>query len=508
MPTLRHRVLNASSQPVAGYTATARPYSGNKYAPRPVGGVTLSATTGADGWLNFTLPQDVTGQRRTFWRIQGPGLDLVAIVPKDVSTATTGSGTTLGTLAADQDLVPDMSVPAEEAALPVRLSDTALKATFVPAASRGQTIALLGDSITDQNFQTTPPAYQTNGFWTWAAIILRQRLTLAGVFGYAGQRISVVASHVPDVLAVNPGTVVVVAGTNDVPTNATLAQMQADMTDLLTALRAGGVRIVIGTLPPRASYTGSQQAVLFGYNRWLAVYGASIGATVVDWASVLTDPATGVYAAGMSPDGVHPDPLGAARMGARLAAALGPITPATDAQSAGGDPTNLLPNGAMTGGPVATNWFVKDLAGGTNNPATVTPTKVARTDDVPGEWQQLVVATTPGASLWSPGAVGYAAGDQLYATCEFERGNDWAAMGTANRTLRLTLRTQPTVANSYGLNHPSGRAFPLAAMPMSGVLRTAPVTVPAGTTKVDLAIEFSGTGTLRIGRVEIRKVGT
>jgi hypothetical protein len=27
MPTLRHRVLNASKQPVAGYTATAKPWS-------------------------------------------------------------------------------------------------------------------------------------------------------------------------------------------------------------------------------------------------------------------------------------------------------------------------------------------------------------------------------------------------------------------------------------------------------------------------------------------------
>lgn len=108
MPTLRHRVLNASGQPVAGYTATARPYSGNKYRSQQAGDPVFTATTAADGWLNFTIPADVLGRKRSFWQIEGPsGLNLVAGISRDAGTVSTGAGTTLGTLDPERDLVPD-----------------------------------------------------------------------------------------------------------------------------------------------------------------------------------------------------------------------------------------------------------------------------------------------------------------------------------------------------------------------------------------------------------------
>lgn len=514
MTVLRHRVLNGS-QPVAGVSGTVRPWSGNKYAPRSAQALAQTAVSDAQGWLTWTIP---TPGRRQLWEIARPGAASVITAVQPGASTVTSTDAQVGTLDTDRDLVdtrpvfdptPDDDTEREQF-VPSRLSATALKAGFLSTAVQSQTVALLGDSITDQNFQASPPAYPTNGYWNWAAVILRQRLTLTGVFGYPGQRISVIASHVPEVLASNPGTVIVLAGTNDVPANATLAQMQDDMTALLIALRAGGVRIVIGAIPPRGSYTGGQMSVLFAYNRWLASYANTIGAVFVHWTSALTDPATGAAFTNMlAVDGVHPAALGSARMGARLAAVLAPLIPATDVLSAGGDPTNLLPNGAMNGNAsgISTNWIVKDLAGNTNNPATVTPTKVARTDDVPGQWQQLVVATTPGVSLWSPAATGYVPGDVIYALAEWERNNDWSSMGTANRTLRLNLRAQAgAVTNSYGMNHPAGTYFPVEAMPMSGVLRTPPLTVQAATTKIDMAIEFSGLGTLRIGRCEIRKL--
>lgn len=108
MPTLlRHRVLNGSGQPVSGYSATVHPFSGHKYAERQAGDVIVADTTGADGWLEFQLPDDPVGRRRTYWRIEGESeeLDLVATVPRGVSTVTTGIGTTLGTVDIEGDLV-------------------------------------------------------------------------------------------------------------------------------------------------------------------------------------------------------------------------------------------------------------------------------------------------------------------------------------------------------------------------------------------------------------------
>jgi lysophospholipase L1-like esterase len=398
----------------------------------------------------------------------------------------------------------------EELVSPSTAEDVSLDTLRGFAPRDVSSIVFLGDSFTDRSFFSVASnfaAYQDDGYLNWALINLGQRARVAGILGYVGQNTDVILSHVGDAIATGAGVLVEEGGINDInANNVAVATIQANKLAIWQAAINAGMRVVATTIPPRGSYTGAQKANLYAVNAWIRKQaGLMRGVTVCDWAPALVDPATGNAATGtLRADGIHPTPLGAMRMGARLAAVLGTIVPPLDVLGSGGDPTNILTNGGMTGNTagLATGWTFTNLAQGA---VTATASKVARTDDVPGEWQQVNVASgnATGFQLYqvvAPGASTWAVGNTISGLLEFQRDNDWTNFPDVAASLRLRIQFTGSNRFTYGNNHVSPDPGWTAAMPTSGVLRTPPLVIPTGSTNAIFGLEFAGQGTIRIGR--------
>lgn len=133
--------------------------------------------------------------------------------------------------------------------------------------------------------------------------------------------------------------------------------------------------------------------------------------------------------------------------------------------------------------------------------------KVARSDYLPGEWQQMEPDGTSGqAQLYHnlfPYVFGFDVGDEVYAVIEIETDDDW----TDAETLRAEMKfrnSSGTLIDFVGAlaSHPnSGTSI---INPGSCILRTDAFPIPASTAQVELIINFTASaGTVRVGRCGI-----
>lgn len=159
-------------------------------------------------------------------------------------------------------------------------------------------------------------------------------------------------------------------------------------------------------------------------------------------------------------------------------------------------------NGQATGG-----WANQTLGGATG---TATPSKVARTDGNPGEWQQFVVAAGQVAAgldfrAYTPSAINYTPGDQVYGVCELEMGDDIANY----QFLRLTV--MPVTSGLQGIQpfavdmEPFQQSIVTSPVFRFGkvILRTPILTTPANSARIILSLTYKGEGTIRIGSMSL-----
>lgn len=122
------------------------------------------------------------------------------------------------------------------------------------------------------------------------------------------------ARVVADVVDQDVETCVVLGGINDIVTNRTLVQMQADALAVYAALAAAGVRVVACTVLPwkgAASWSAAREAIRVAFNAWVLSRPTGVD-LAVDTASALADPldAEQLLAAHDSGDHVHPSDAG------------------------------------------------------------------------------------------------------------------------------------------------------------------------------------------------------
>lgn len=384
------------------------------------------------------------------------------------------------------------------------------------------TVAMIGDSITAAHVETgTSPSLQrgANG-WLWHAnIALGDALRMTSCLAISGKRADqVLSEQVPQVLALSPRPTccTVLAGTNDLTASRTVAQIQADLLAIYDALTAAGIVVVAGLITPRSSYISSITQI----NRWIKTLATTRrGFIAVDWFTPLSD-ATGAPASGMLHDGLHPSHSGAAVMGKALASALRPVVPHYDPFPMPGEALNLLANGMMTGtsgtkgtgitGGLATSWTIARTGS-----ATAVASKVARTDGIPGEWQQFAITATGTDRLDLSASVtttGMAIGDRLVMVTEYEV--DSAA--TYPHLWQQFTSLQSTAAVGGGGGHlgaVSAYTFgPWAALPQAGVLVSQPWAVPSGHSLPFSAMTMylrilPGAGNVRVGRSGFYNLG-
>ena len=176
-------------------------------------------------------------------------------------------------------------------------------------------VVFMGDSITDA---WVSPEY--GGFFPGKPYIDR---------GISGQTTpQMLIRFRPDVIALHPKVVVILAGTNDIAGNTgpmTLGQIEANLASMAELAKANKIHVVLASVLPVSNYghdlEGNPQDIrinrppekILELNGWIKKYAIENGHTYLDYFSAMVDP-QGMLQKELSEDGLHPNAKGYALM--------------------------------------------------------------------------------------------------------------------------------------------------------------------------------------------------
>ena len=185
----------------------------------------------------------------------------------------------------------------------------------VPAPEKSENrVVFLGDSITDN--------WKLDEYFPEKPFINR---------GISGQTTPQMLIRVrPDVIALKPKVVVILAGTNDIAGNTgpmTLEMIQDNYSSIAELARANGIRVVFSSILPvhdygkiKATEKRSPELIL-KLNQWLKNYCAANGHIYLDYFSKMVDE-KGMLKAELANDGLHPNAEGYKAMAPLAEAAI------------------------------------------------------------------------------------------------------------------------------------------------------------------------------------------
>jgi lysophospholipase L1-like esterase len=182
-------------------------------------------------------------------------------------------------------------------------------------ASGGQRVVFLGDSITDLWVEP-----QLGGFFPAKPYVGR---------GISGQTTpQMLVRFRPDVIALHPRVVVILAGTNDLAGNTgpmTLEEIEGNLASMAELARANGIRLVLSSVLPVSNYGHDDKGnsidmrvkrppeKILELNAWIKKYAAANGHVYLDYFSAMVDE-HGLLKKELSEDGLHPNAAGYAIM--------------------------------------------------------------------------------------------------------------------------------------------------------------------------------------------------
>lgn len=186
-----------------------------------------------------------------------------------------------------------------------------VNATTATPTKDEQRVVFMGDSITDS---WDDPKY--GGFFPGKPYIDR---------GISGQTTpQMLIRFRPDVIALQPKVVVILAGTNDIAGNTgptTLAAIEDNLSSMFDLAHANGIRVVFASLLPISDYDKNKdgQAIIrskqrppeqiTSLNAWMKRYAAAHGGIYLDYYSAMADD-KGFLKEELSDDGLHPNQKG------------------------------------------------------------------------------------------------------------------------------------------------------------------------------------------------------
>jgi lysophospholipase L1-like esterase len=170
------------------------------------------------------------------------------------------------------------------------------------------TVVFMGDSITDAWIKRSPkffadhPSYVDRGIsgQTTPQMLIRFR---------------------PDVIALKPKVVVILAGTNDIAGNTgpmTLEMIEDNYTSMAELAKAHGIKVVFSSVMPVCDYIRPQTerrppAQIIALNEWLKNYVAKNKLVYLDYYSAMIDDQK-MFKKEITYDGLHPNEAGYAIM--------------------------------------------------------------------------------------------------------------------------------------------------------------------------------------------------
>src|SRR5215510_5862971 len=148
----------------------------------------------------------------------------------------------------------------------------------------------------------------------------------------------------PDVIALRPAVVVILAGTNDIAGNTgptTLEAIEDNLVSMAELARANGIRVVLASVLPVCDYIKPQTPrrppeKIIALNAWIKDYAAKNGLIYLDYYSAMLDD-NKMLKQDLTYDGLHPNDAGYEVMGPlaekAIAAALHSPAPVAPARS-------------------------------------------------------------------------------------------------------------------------------------------------------------------------------
>lgn len=412
----------------------------------------------------------------------------------------------------------------------------------VPANS----IVIIGDSWSSLHKGGVSPGVTTpnHGFFNIANTRMNKKFHVLHYAGVSGERTDQISARFQaEVIALSPGYVLIQGGINDINQSVSATTIFTNLQGMYDLAVANGIQPIVLTIPVCPVFsTSTLRNVAHQVNAMLKQDIRSKGnIKLIDVNTVLVDQSTGL----VSPtyvvaDNTHLTNLGAGVLGDYIYQVLDPAIPTQIDMlpsssndnysnfSAGGNYTNLLPNGMLTGNTsgLATNWAtnVTLSVGGSGvlntdyEQSKVSAFSAANRKYRNFEWQQLKAigsSSTEKRFAFRVSSVssvtGFNTGDYYYAECEFEADDDW--VNVTRMSLELVSTTAsftPSTASidlfndvTYGTH--TGSTTPQYNV-KSGTLRTYPIQVVSGRDRLYAEFKFyAGNGTVRVGRVAIKK---
>lgn len=176
-------------------------------------------------------------------------------------------------------------------------------AKLPPPAAGENRVVFMGDSITDnwgrkygKFFPGKPYVNRGIGGQTTPQMLIRFR---------------------PDVIALKPKAVVILAGTNDIAGNTGPTSLEAIEDNLMSMselARANGIRVVLSSVMPVCDYIRPQTerrppAKILALNSWIKDYAAKNGFVYLDYYPAMTDDKQ-MLKREITDDGLHPNDAG------------------------------------------------------------------------------------------------------------------------------------------------------------------------------------------------------
>jgi lysophospholipase L1-like esterase len=192
-----------------------------------------------------------------------------------------------------------------------------------PPDKKENRVVFMGDSITDAWVR---PEY--GGFFPGKPYVDR---------GISGQTTpQMLLRFRPDVIALQPKVVVILAGTNDLAGNTgpmTVAQIEDNLTSMAELAHANKIRVVLASVLPVSNYGRNREGQpvdmrtkrppekILELNAWIKRYAGEHHGTYLDYFAATVDE-QGLFKKELSEDGLHPNAKGYAVMGPLAEAAI------------------------------------------------------------------------------------------------------------------------------------------------------------------------------------------
>ena len=231
---------------------------------------------------------------------------------------------------------------------------------------KGLSYVCLGDSVTLSADTTAGHAlsypYQMEVLSKGGIRMLRN----AGVFGDRSDQIF--GRVATQVIPYSPNICFVLGFTNDSSNGYSIATTLQNLTNIAQALWAAGIELVFIQAPPLGSSAGAYRASQEQRNAAIRAYCERNQIKHINPWEFVTDPVTGWYLSGSTPDQIHPNNTLYATMAQKVVTAMGISGALGSVCASSVDATNLVANGFFYNGTtLPTSW--NDISG-TNN-ATV-----------------------------------------------------------------------------------------------------------------------------------------